>query len=254
MHCIYIISYPRETLEWINGMIKSCAEYLAFFSSYSRGVILIIADAPPIDFELGGKAYQITSAPWQTTNRDLDVFDSMNLLGAQVYSCSALPRCKSSGKTNFWTRGISLSSISCVFGFLLCAAMPRQMVGPHSFRMCPLQYVRMPSSNVNCQWNLQILWATATSLFGTCPSAKWQLPVFSYVYTMLVWFCFTFFSLISLFCFDGKASLLPLQAIPVDGREPIKEKLVEILKVKKTEGATAVALHGSVHWMHFRKL
>lgn len=60
---IYIISYPRETLEWINGMIKSCAGYLASFSSYSRGVILIIADAPPIDFELGGKAYQITSAP-----------------------------------------------------------------------------------------------------------------------------------------------------------------------------------------------
>ena len=61
-------------------------------------------------------------------------------------------------------------------------------------------------------------------------------------------------SLISLFCFDGKALLLPLQAIPVDGRETIREKLVEILKVRKTEGATAVALHGSVHWMHFRKL
>ena len=34
-------------------------------------MILIIADAPPIDFELGGKAYQITSAPCRrTTNRD----------------------------------------------------------------------------------------------------------------------------------------------------------------------------------------
>ena len=34
----------------------------------------------------------------------------------------------------------------------------------------------------------------------------------------------------------------PPAAIPLDGREPIKEKLGQILKVNKTEGATAVGL------------
>ena len=115
-------------------------ERLGSLSSETEfSVILIIADAPPIDFELGGKAYQITSVQVKWEDQLLDV------------------------------------------PLAVCANAILQ-------RRLPMEFAN-PLSDSH----------------------------------ILVW-----------------------DAIPVDGREPIKEKLVEILKVKKTEGATAVALHGSV--------